>query len=162
MAFGSGLGTLQARGGTERTEVTRSARRGLDVGVTPLFGSPLQDPASQAVLGAALAVHSALGPGLLESVYQECMQLELLSRGIRFQREVRLPLAYAGRSLDSHLRLDLLVERQLVVEIKCVEKLLPIHRAQVLTYLRMGEFRRGLLLNFNVPRLRAGIMRIVL
>ena len=109
-----------------------------------------------------MEVHRALGPGLLESVYEECLCRELALRGISFERQRSLPLEYKGVRLESGLRLDLLVAGAVVVEVKTVEKLLPVHEAQVLTYLRLGGWKVGLLLNFYVPVMKNGIRRLVL
>lgn len=114
------------------------------------------------VIGAAIEVHRALGPGLLESAYEECLCRELSLRKIPFERQRSLPVKYKGVALDCGYRLDLLVADQVVVEVKAVEKLLPIHEAQLLTYLRLGGWKVGLLLNFNVPVLKQGIRRLVL
>ncbi|HHS98495.1 MAG TPA: GxxExxY protein [Chloroflexi bacterium] len=114
------------------------------------------------IIGAAIEVHRALGPGLLESAYEECLCHELALRGIVFRRQVPLPLAYKGIQLDCGYRLDLLVEDTVVVEVKAVQEVLPLHEAQLLTYLRLGGWQVGLLLNFNVPVLRRGIRRLVL
>ena len=114
------------------------------------------------IIGAAIEVHSALGPGLLESAYEECMCRELSLRKIPFQRQVPLPLEYKGVRLDCGYQLDLLVAESIVVELKSVEALMPIHEAQLLTYLKLGGWNVGLLINFNVPLLRDGLKRIVL
>ncbi len=114
------------------------------------------------IIGAAIEVHSALGPGLLESAYEECMCRELSLRTIPFQRQVPLPLEYKGVRLDCGYQLDLLVAELVVVELKSVEALMPIHEAQLLTYLKLGGWNVGLLINFNVPLLRDGLKRIVL
>lgn len=115
-----------------------------------------------AVIGAAIEVHRALGPGLLESAYEECLCHELTARQVPFERQHALPVEYKGLRLDCGYRLDLLVADSVVVEIKAVEKLLPIHDAQLLTYLKLGGWKAGLLLNFNVPILKRGIRRLVL
>ena len=114
------------------------------------------------VVDSSLAVHRSLGPGLLESVYEVCLDYELRKRGVDVEREVALPVEYDGVRLDAGLRLDLLVGRRVVVELKAVEALLPVHKAQVLTYLKLTGHRLGLLINFNVPLIRDGIKRIVL
>ena len=114
------------------------------------------------IIGAAIEVHSALGPGLLESAYEECMCRELSLRTIPFQRQVPLPLEYKGVRLDCGYQLDLLVAELVVVELKSVEALMPIHEAQLLTYLKLGGWNVGLLINFNVPLLRDGLKRVVL
>lgn len=114
------------------------------------------------VIGAALEVHRALGPGLLESAYQRCLCRELELRHARFSRELALPVVYKGFQIDCSYRIDLLIEEVVVVEVKAVETLLPIHVAQVLTYLRLGNWKVGLLINFNVPVLTMGIRRLIL
>lgn len=113
-------------------------------------------------IGAAIEVHRTLGPGLLESSYQECLCRELLLRGIAFRRELGLHLQYKGVQLDVGYRMDILVEEIVVVEIKAVAALAPIHDAQLLTYLRLGGWRLGLLINFNVVVLKDGIHRLML
>ncbi len=114
------------------------------------------------VLNASFAVHSALGPGLLESVYEKCLAYELDKRGIKHKTQLEVPIKYDGHCIDANLRIDLLVESQLIVELKSVDQLLPIHDAQLLTYLRITNLRLGLLLNFNNQYLKSGIKRIVL
>ena len=113
------------------------------------------------ILGAAFEVHTRLGPGLLESAYDACLCHELVHRGIPFERQVPVPVSFKDSKLDCGYRLDILVERQVVVEIEAVDEFLPIHEAQLITYLKMGSFPVGLLINFNVRRLREGIMRRV-
>jgi len=117
---------------------------------------------TQSVIGAAIEVHRALGPGLLESAYSQCLAREFESRGIPFERERPLPLAYKGLRLDCGYRTDFLVAGQVVVEVKAIEALAPIHEAQLLTYLRIGGWKVGLLINFNVLVLKEGIRRRVL
>lgn len=119
-----------------------------------------RDALTEKIIGAAIEVHRALGPGLLESVYQECLALELGLRGLHFQSQLELPLNYKGLSLDAAYRLDLVVEQTVVIELKAVERLLPLHEAQLLTYLKLGGYSLGLLLNFNVPVLKDGIKRM--
>ena len=114
------------------------------------------------VVDAAFAVHSKLGPGLLESVYEVCLVRELEKRGLSVKRQIALPIDYDGIRLDAGLRLDLLIESCLIIELKAVETLLPVHKAQVLTYLKLTGHRLGLLINFNVPLIREGIKRIAL
>lgn len=114
------------------------------------------------ILGAAIKVHKALGPGLLESAYETCLQRELTLRGVKFQRQVPLPVFYEGVRLDCGFRMDLIVEGLVVVELKAVETLLPIHEAQLHTYLRLSGMRVGLLINFNVRYLPEGVVRRVL
>jgi GxxExxY protein len=113
------------------------------------------------IVGAAIEVHRRLGPGLLESAYQMCLGRELSLRGIEFQQQVPLPVEYRGLQLDCGYRLDLVVDRSVVIEIKAVGKVLPVHRAQVLTYLKLTNLRLGLLINFNVEVLRSGLYRII-
>lgn len=115
-----------------------------------------------AVLDSAFEVHRTLGPGLLESVYEVCLCHELAKRRIQFQSQVSLPVLYDSIRLDAGLRLDLLVEDLLVVELKAVEKLIPLHEAQLLTYLKLSGKRLGLLLNFNTALLKDGVKRVVL
>ena len=117
---------------------------------------------TEAIIGAAIEVHRVLGPGLLESAYEECLCRELALQQVRFERQRPLPVEYEGLLLDCGYRLDLLVSDTVVVEIKAVESLLPIHEAQLLTYLRVGGWKAGLLINFNVPVLKTGIRRCVL
>lgn len=114
---------------------------------------------TEEIIGAAIEVHRFLGPGLLESVYEECMCHELRLRGLEFERQVGLPVRYKGVPLDASLRMDLVVERLVVVELKSIEKILPVHEAQLLTYLRLSGFKVGLLLNFNVALMKDGVLR---
>lgn len=124
--------------------------------------SPHLNELTYTTIGAAIEVHRALGPGLLESSYRECLCRELLLRGVTFQRECGLPLQYKGIRLECGYRIDLLVDNCVVVEIKSVAVLAPIHDAQLLTYLRLGGWKVGLLINFNVVVLKDGIRRRVL
>jgi len=117
---------------------------------------------TEKIIGAAIEVHKAIGSGLLESAYKECLAHEMRIRGLNFERQVPLSVAYKGVTLDCGYRLDFLVERAVVVELKAVESLQPIHEAQVLTYLKLGGWTVGLLINFNVSVLRDGIKRVVL
>jgi len=114
------------------------------------------------IVDAAFCVHSNLGPGLLESVYEYCLAYELMKRKLRISQQLSLAVLYNGQQLDSGLRLDFLIEQCVIVELKAVEKLLPLHRAQILTYLKLTGYRLGLLINFNVPVIKNGIKRIVL
>jgi GxxExxY protein len=114
---------------------------------------------TRTVIGCALKVHSALGPGLLESIYEECLCHELDKSGVRFQRQVECPIRYDNRLLANALRLDLLVEQGVIVEVKAVDELRRIHEAQLLTYLKLTGVRLGLLLNFNTVHFRDGIRR---
>ncbi len=120
------------------------------------------DRLTEAIIGAAIEVHRALGPGLLESAYQRCLHHELHLRDIQFRHELPLPVQYKGIPLDCGYRLDLLVEDAVVIEVKSIEKFAAIHDAQLLTYLRLGNWPVGLLINFNVPVLKEGIRRKVL
>jgi len=117
---------------------------------------------TEEIIGAAIEVHKALGPGLLESAYEECLCHELSLRRLSFERQRPLPLEYKGVRLDCGYKLDLAVESKVVVELKCVEKLTPVHKAQLLTYMKLGGFRVGLLINFNVPVVKDGIVRMIL
>ena len=120
------------------------------------------DELSRQLLGCAVEVHRTLGPGMLESTYRQCLACELSHAGISFQMEVPLPVRYKEVLLDCGYRIDLLVSGDLIVEIKCVETLLPIHQAQILTYMRLAKISTGLLINFNVTKLKNGIKRFVL
>ncbi|MHB1231143.1 MAG: GxxExxY protein [Burkholderiales bacterium] len=113
------------------------------------------------VIGAAMKVHSALGPGLLESAYEACLAHELVKSGVEVKKQVSLPLVYDGVRLDIGYKLDLLINDSVIIELKSVEKLLPIHTAQLLSYLKLGNHRLGYLLNFNVVSMRDGIKRVV-
>lgn len=119
------------------------------------------DAESHAIIGAALEVHRALGPGLLESAYQKCLALEFAARGIAFEREVRIPLAYRGCDIEVAYRADFIVHDRVLVEVKSVQKLEGIHRAQLLTYMRLTKIHIGLLLNFNTPTLKTGTIRLI-
>jgi len=119
-----------------------------------------RDSLTNAVIGAAIEVHRALGAGLLESAYEECLCYELGCQKVSFHRQVNLPVRYKAISLDCAYRMDIVVEDQLILELKSVDKILPIHEAQLLTYLRLSTFKTGLLLNFNVPVLKDGLKRM--
>jgi GxxExxY protein len=121
-----------------------------------------RDTLSEKVIGAAITVHRALGPGLLESAYEACLELEIKELGLRVERQVEVPLHYKTIKLDAGYRLDLLVERELILELKTVEKLLAIHQAQLLTYLKLTGISTGLLMNFHVAKLADGIKRLKL
>jgi GxxExxY protein len=121
-----------------------------------------KDPLTRAVIGAAIEVHRHLGPGLLESAYEEALCLELQLAGLRYKRQVSLPLIYKGRQLECDYRIDIVVEDKLVLELKTTEKLLPVHEAQLLTYLKLSGIKKGLLLNFHSALLKNGIKRMVL
>ncbi len=120
-----------------------------------------EDEITEKIIGCAIEVHKALGPGLLESAYEECLCYELSQKGCSFFRQFPLPVTYKGIKLDCGYRIDLLVEDLVVVELKTVEKLLPIHDAQLLTYLKLYQRPLGLLLNFNAPVMKLGIKRLV-
>ncbi len=114
------------------------------------------------IIGAAIEVHRRLGPGLPESAYEACLSQELALRGVPFRRQQPLPVSYQGVELDCGYRMDLVVGDEVVVEIKAVEALRPLHEAQLLSYLRLGGWKTGLLINFHVPVLRDGLRRLVL
>jgi GxxExxY protein len=120
------------------------------------------DATASQIVDAAIKVHKLLGPGLLESVYEVCLCHELAIRQIPFERQLSLPITYEGIRLESGLRIDLLVDSNIVVELKTVETLLPLHRAQLLTYLKLSDKRLGFLLNFNVAVMKDGIKRVIL
>jgi GxxExxY protein len=115
----------------------------------------------EVLLGCAIKVHTALGPGLLEGIYEACLAHELAKAGVRAERQVSLPIIYDEITLDGGYRIDLLVSDCVLVELKAVEKLLPIHTAQVLSYLKLSKYKLGYLLNFNVVHMRDGIKRII-
>jgi GxxExxY protein len=121
----------------------------------------VRDPLVESIIGAAIRVHRALGPGLLESAYKTCLSYEFVKLGLKFDREVPVPIVYEAARLDCAYRLDLLVEGSVIVEVKSVEKLLPIHTAQVMTYLRLTGARHLLLLNFNCLTLKEGLKSFV-
>ncbi|HUW37533.1 MAG TPA: GxxExxY protein [Rhodocyclaceae bacterium] len=120
------------------------------------------DALARQVVDAAFTVHKTLGPGLLESAYEVCLGIELNRRGIDFESQLPLSIIYEDTTVESAFRLDILVEDRLIVELKAVERLLPIHEAQLLTYLRLSQRRLGLLINFNTPLIKDGIKRLVL
>ncbi len=133
--------------------------------VTNTSRGPIPDELNEvakAIVDSAFRVHSQLGPGLLESVYEVCMAHELKKIPMKVDLQVAVPVVYDGIRFETGLRLDLLVEDCVLVEFKAVEKILPVHRAQVLTYLKLAGLRLGLLINFNVPVIRDGIKRIAL
>ena len=114
------------------------------------------------VVDAAYSVHKTLGPGLLESVYEKCMCHELSKRDVCTRTQVSLPVIYDGISIDAGLRIDMYVDEQVIIELKSVEKVLPVHKAQLLTYMKLANAKLGFLINFNVPLLKNGISRMVL
>jgi GxxExxY protein len=126
----------------------------------PVLRSPVNE-ITRAIIGAAMEVHSALGPGLLESAYEACLLFELHRAGLKAEAQVELPVLYRGVKLDLGYRIDLLVEDAVIVELKSVDAIAPIHQAQLLSYLRLSGKNIGLLINFNVPHLRDGIKRLV-
>lgn len=117
---------------------------------------------TEKIIGAAIEVHRTLGPGLLESVYEECPIVEFNLRGIPCERQKRVAVEYKGRQVAADLKIDILVDERIVVELKALERLLPVHSAQLLTYLRLTGMHLGLLINFNVPVLHQGVRRVVL
>ncbi len=134
----------------------------MEQGGGELGRAPLDDTLTARVIGCAMEVHRHLGPGLLESVYETCLCQELADQEVPFERQLVLPLTYKARSIDAAYRIDLLVAGKVIVEIKAVEKLLPIHEAQLLTYMRLARMPFGLLLNFQNVVLRHGIRRLTL
>jgi len=116
---------------------------------------------TEAVIGAAIAVHRALGPGLLESAYEACLTYELVDRGWSVERQKALPVVYRGVKVDCGYRIDLLVEKKVIIELKAVDRLDPIHQAQLLSYLKLSGCKVGLLINFNVKILKTGIRRLI-
>ncbi|MEW6618737.1 MAG: GxxExxY protein [bacterium] len=121
----------------------------------------LEKELTEQIIGAAIEVHRYLGPGLLESAYEECLCHELHLSGLKFERQRPLPLEYKGIKLDCGYRIDIVVEEKVILEIKVVEDILPIHTAQLLTYLRLSGIKIGLIMNFNVPVLKDGLKRLV-
>ena len=113
------------------------------------------------IIGAAIEVHKNLGPGLLESTYEECLCFELSLQDIEFKRQVNLPAIYKGNKIDCGYRIDIVVEKSIVLELKAIDAILPIHKAQLLTYLKLSNLQLGFLLNFNIPLMRDGIHRMV-
>lgn len=127
-----------------------------------MHGELVHGEITEKVLGAAIEVHKHLGPGLLESTYEACLSHELAQRGLQVDRQVSMPLEFKGKNLDEGYRMDLVVESKVVVELKSVEAILPIHEAQLMTYLKLSGMRVGFLINFNVPVLKDGIVRRIL
>jgi GxxExxY protein len=121
-----------------------------------------KDPLTSAIIGAAIEVHRGLGPGLLESAYEACLEYELRLQGLDVQRQLILPVTYKTLVLDQAYRLDLLVEGRVIIEIKAIDRLIEFHEAQLLTYLRLSKLKVGLILNFEVPMMKLGIHRRVL
>jgi GxxExxY protein len=133
-----------------------AARRSLDESTL------IEGPLTKKIIGAAIEVHSQLGPGLLESAYEVCMCHELAARGLEFRRQVDVPVRYKGVALDCGYRIDILVGDKVILELKALEAILPVHEAQVLTYLKLSGKRVAFLMNFHVPRMSLGIVRKVL
>ena len=117
---------------------------------------------TEQIIGAAIEVHRALGPGLMESVYEECLCHELHLRGLSFQRQLSIPVLYKGVKLDCGYLLDVLVEDTVILELKCAERIIPVHEAQLLTYMKLLKKPVGFVINFNVPVLKQGLVRRVL
>jgi GxxExxY protein len=120
-----------------------------------------EEEVGHALIGAAIKVHSTVGAGLLESAYEACLLYELEKRRLRVRRQVSVPIRYEDLTIDNGYRIDLLVDECVVAELKAVPAILPVHRAQLLSYLRLGGFKLGLLLNFHVAQMRDGIVRLV-
>jgi GxxExxY protein len=118
------------------------------------------DPLTGTIIGAAIYVHRMLGPGLLESAYEDCLAWALTSRGVTLHRQRILPVTFEGRQIEAAYRIDLLIEEAVIVEVKSVERILPVHEAQLRTYLRLSGLKTGLLLNFLVPVMKDGIRRM--
>jgi GxxExxY protein len=116
---------------------------------------------TEQIIGSAIDVHRALGPGLLESAYEACLAFELVSRGLKIEQQRALPVIYRDVKLDCGYRLDLVVEGVVVVELKAIEQILPVHKAQLLSYLKLSGFKTGLLINFHVKMLKDGVVRLV-
>jgi GxxExxY protein len=119
-----------------------------------------EEEIGHSIIGAAIKVHSVVGPGLLESAYETCLLYELEKQKLPVRRQVLIPIRYEDLAIDNGYRVDLLVGERVVVELKAVEAILPVHRGQLLSYLRLGAFKLGYLLNFNVARMRDGIVRM--
>ena len=120
-----------------------------------------RDKLSKQILEALLEVHKIMGPGLLESVYEACLMKELEIRGVKATNQVRIPLVFKGYELDKDYRIDVFVEKEIIIEIKAVETMLPVHEAQIISYLKLADKRLGFLINFNVPLLKNGFRRFV-
>jgi GxxExxY protein len=152
--------------------LTTADRRETDCRRQPLWGEQSESKDTEsteafennsltdAIIGAAIAVHRELGPGLLESVYEKCLALELTKTGLQVCSQKEIPLTYKGLALESGFRADLIVENRVLIELKSVDQLLPVHTAQVLTYLKLTGLRTALLINFNVQLLKNGIKRL--
>jgi|SRR5579859_7907840 len=137
----------------------------MGLGLQPAVVDPkrlVDEALTEKIIGAAIEVHRHLGPGLLESAYEECLCHELRLQGLNFQRQVSLPVSYKGVALDCGYKMDLVIEDRVVIELKCVESILGVHHAQLLTYLKLANKRVGLILNFHVSVMTRGIVRKVL
>lgn len=121
-----------------------------------------QDPLTHEIIGGAIEVHKALGPGLLESAYEECLAVELADRGLSVSRQVPVPVQFKGRRIDCGYRVDMIVNNEAIVELKAVERIIPVHEAQLLTYMKLARIPKGLLLNFHSAYLKDSIIRRVL
>jgi GxxExxY protein len=126
-----------------------------------MFEETPENKITEKIIGCAIEVHRGLGPGLLESAYEECLYFELTQAGLQFERQVPLPVIYKGVKLDCGYRIDIVVENLVIVEIKAIEKILPVHEAQLLSYLKLYNKKVGLLINFHVPILKSGLKRLV-
>jgi len=120
------------------------------------------DPLTEKIIGAAIEVHRHLGPGLLESAYEQCLAIELVSTGLMFDRQAAVPITYKGQTIEPGFRADFIVEDAVLLELKAIEKLVRIHETQVLTYLKLSGLKTGLLMNFSAMPLKAGIRRLVM
>lgn len=125
-----------------------------------MFEETLENKITEKIIGCAIEVHRNLGPGLLESAYEECLCYELVQKGLQYERQVSLPVVYKGVKLDCGYKMDVIVENTVIIELKAVERILPIHEAQLLPYLKLYNKKLGLLINFHVPILKNGLKRI--
>jgi GxxExxY protein len=139
----------------------KDAKDAKDAKETRMAEVPIEDQIARGIIDAAMKVHSAIGPGMLESVYEVCLAHELGKAGFGLARQVPRAVIYDGVELDAGFRLDLLVDKRVIVEIKAVERIMPVHGAQLLSYLRLTGLKLGLLLNFNVAHMREGVKRVV-
>ena len=162
MRLGSKEDLPQRRGDAEKKMQGKSKPEGAEgAEVTSVPPVSRLNQLTEQIVGAAIEVHRQTGPGLMESVYEECLCYELSQLGLNFQRQVRLPIAYKGIKLDCGFKMDLLVEDAIVLELKTVDQLLPVHSAQLLTYLKLSGKKVGLLINFNESVLTKGLKRLV-
>ncbi|MCB1782465.1 MAG: GxxExxY protein [Alphaproteobacteria bacterium] len=121
-----------------------------------------ENPVSKEIVDCAFKIHTSIGPGLMESAYQECMEKEFIKRGMSFKKEYQMPVWYEEERLQTPYRVDFLVEDCIIVELKAVEKIMPVHQAQILTYLKLSDYKMALLINFSSPLIKDGIKRFVL